>query len=130
MNAPRKDSRNDRLEAYLATLRSPSWKEVLRRGAAHWHLYAAVTGSAMAMATSTSLSGLVRDHRDLPTGPMPNLLSAKQPSAHSQDSPLIRAATLAMARRRSGMFFDGVGPAIVETSQAPPVIATGGVVPL
>ena len=43
-----------RLEAHFATLRAPSLKDVLKRSAGNWQLYAAVTGSAMAMATGAS----------------------------------------------------------------------------
>ena len=45
---------DQRLDAHFATLRSPSSREVLKRSAGRWQVYAAVTGSAMAMATSAS----------------------------------------------------------------------------
>ena len=50
-------ARRDRLEAYLATLRSPA-QDTQKRRAANWPLYAAVTGSAMAMATNVPVSSV------------------------------------------------------------------------
>ena len=61
MSAPRRD----RLEAYLATQRSGSLSEVNKGRVARWQRYAAVTGSAVALATNASLSSLgsaVRKH--------------------------------------------------------------------
>ncbi len=42
-----------RLEVHFATLRASSLKDALKRSAGNWQMYAAVTGSAMAMATSS-----------------------------------------------------------------------------
>ena len=51
-------SRRDRLEARLATLHSGSLGEVKKGRAARWQRYAAVTGSAVALAANASLSSL------------------------------------------------------------------------
>jgi hypothetical protein len=56
MGASRKLDLDSRLDAYFATLRSSSLKDVLKRSAANWQVYAAVTSSAMAMVTSASAS--------------------------------------------------------------------------
>jgi uncharacterized protein (TIGR03437 family) len=45
---------NGRLDAYFAELRARPLRETLKRRAANWQVYAAVTGSAMAMATGAS----------------------------------------------------------------------------
>jgi hypothetical protein len=47
MGASRKLDLDSRLDAYFATLRSSSLKDVLKRSAANWQVYAAVTSSAM-----------------------------------------------------------------------------------
>src|ERR1700721_1626779 len=92
MSAPRRVHRDDRLEAYLASLHTSSWKEVLKRSAAHWQLYAAVTGSALAMATNVPVSeagGL----RHIKAGPIPNV-SARRLFSTSRERALIRTAGL------------------------------------
>src|ERR1700722_8880266 len=113
MNAPRRD----RLEAYLATLRSPSLKEAAlkdaaKRRVAHWQLYAAMTGSAVALAV-----------------PMP--LAAQQPSDTSQSAPLIRSVRLAGTRRSASPSIEDAALAMVAVSpSSAPTIGAGGVVPL
>jgi hypothetical protein len=130
MSGARKVDQNDRLEAYLATLRPPAWKEALKRRAAHWQLYAAVTGSAMAMATNASVSSVPGGIRDI-ARPAASLLGAKQPSAISQETPLMRAVRLAMAGRNPGRFIEGEAPAIAQASQTQlPVVPPGGIVPV
>jgi hypothetical protein len=54
MGVARKSELDSRLEAYFATLRSSALKNVLKRGAGNWQVFAAVTGSAMAMVTNAS----------------------------------------------------------------------------
>src|ERR1700723_1184668 len=102
MSAPR----SDRLEAYLATLRSSALKEATKREAAksrvaRWQHYAAVTGSAMALATNASLSSLGAD--------MPRRF------ASSQSEPLLRSVKLAMAARNTRLL---AAAAAVEAAQA------------
>ena len=79
-------ARRDRLEAYLATLRSPA-QDTQKRRAANWPLYAAVTGSAMAMATNASVPfianniGLGADPNPAVAGtPCNPLISVRAPS--------------------------------------------------
>lgn len=47
---------DSRLNGYFATLRASSFGDVLRRSVDNWQIYAAVTGSAVAMATNASAS--------------------------------------------------------------------------
>ena len=94
MGAPRKLDLERRLEAYFATLRSSSLKEVLKHSAGNWQVYAAVTGSAMAMVTSASASIIgsgVRGNAPDPTG------SARTNKV--QVGAFTNAIQLAMARR-------------------------------
>jgi len=56
-NRHRLDLEN-RLDAYFATLSPSALRKVLRRSAANWQMYAAVTGSAMAMATGAAASNV------------------------------------------------------------------------
>ncbi len=101
MNAPRLD----RLEANLA--------KAGKSRVARWQRYAAVTGSAMAMATN------------------PGLLAAPRPFASSQDEPLLRSARLAMAGRNSSLFAAAAALGGVPAAQVlTPAISPGGVVPL
>jgi len=132
MGAVRKLDLDHRLESYSATLRSSSLTDALKRRAGRWQLYAAVTGSAMAMATNASASIIGSGTRDIPAEPTPDFLASKQHLATSQNTPLIKAVRLAMARRNSGeRFVKGAAPSIAQVSQAQtPVISAGGVFPL
>jgi hypothetical protein len=121
MSAPRKADPNDRLEANLSTL--------LKRYAAHWQLYAAVTGSAMAMATNVPVSSVGAGIRDFTEGQMSSLLAANQSSVISENTPLTRAMRSAMATRNSGLLLGGEAPAIVKASQSQ-TPAIGRIVPL
>jgi hypothetical protein len=50
----RKLDLDGRLNAYFATLRTSPLRDALKRSVENWHVYAAVTGSAVAMATNAS----------------------------------------------------------------------------
>ncbi len=101
MSAPRRK----RLESHLA--------KAAKGRVARWQHYAAVTGSAMALATNASLSGLG---------------AAQLPLASSHHEPLLRSVQLAMRARNSALF-DAALPT-VPAAQAAPAISAGGVVPL
>jgi hypothetical protein len=90
MSGGRKADLNDPLETH-------------RRRVFHWQLYAAVTGSAMAMATGTG-AGM----QDPATGPMPDLFTAI-----SRNAPVLSRAPLA-----------------ASTQSNAPTIEYGGVVPV
>lgn len=120
MSAPRKD----RLEAYLATRRSPSLKETTKSRVARWQHYVAVTGSAVALATNASLSGLG-------AGMDPSLLASQRPFASSQNEPLLRSIKLAMAGRNTRLLAAAAALEAGKAAQlAAPAISPGGVVPL
>src|ERR1700733_3121988 len=52
MGVARKSDLDHRLEAYFATLRSSSLRDVLKRSAGNWQIYAAVTGAPSARSTA------------------------------------------------------------------------------
>ena len=86
MGAARKFDLDRRLEAYFATLRSSSLREALKRSAGNWQIYAAVTGSAMAMVTSASASIIGSGIRDVTAESIASVLAAKQHRTSSKNS--------------------------------------------
>jgi len=119
MSAPRRD----RLEANLA--------KAAKSRVARWQRYAAVTGSAMAMATNASLSGLVAGKLDSTAAPDSSLLAALQPFASLQNEPALRSVRLAMARRNSTLSAEAAALEAVRATQVnAPTISPGGVVAL
>jgi len=119
-----------RLEAYFATLRPAALREVLKRSAASWHFYAAVTGSAMAMATGIS-AAVIGTGAPAVAEPAANALAATQHFATANNVPLMSAIRAAMARQNA---FGPAANAAVQGTQAavsgPPTISPGGVVPI
>jgi uncharacterized protein (TIGR03437 family) len=130
MGTIRKFDFDRRLEAYFATLRSSSLREVLKRSAENWQIYAAVTGSAMAMATSASASIIGSGVRDHKADPIASVLAAKQHLASSKNMPFTNAVRLAMAWQGSGeKSFHAAGVKVSQVGAAPS-ISPGGVVPV
>ncbi|HUE01743.1 MAG TPA: hypothetical protein VMR62_19380, partial [Bryobacteraceae bacterium] len=133
VRASRKSDLDRRLEAYFATLRPSSLREVLKRSAANWQIYAAVTGSAMAMATSTSAADIGSGGRNTADA-IASVLAAKQNFATSRYMPLINAVRQAIDRQNAGQRH-GADPQVsrqvsmVTPAQAPS-ISPGGVVPI
>jgi uncharacterized protein (TIGR03437 family) len=132
MGAARKFDLDHRLEAYFATLRSSALRNALKRSVGNWQIYAAVTGSAMAVATSASASIIGSGIRDITVESIASVLAAKRSSASSKNTPLIKAVRLAMARQDSEERV--LNARTVETGRASqtqaPSIAPGGVVPI
>jgi uncharacterized protein (TIGR03437 family) len=132
MGATGKLDLDSRLEAYFATLRASSLKEALKRSVGHWQMYAAVTGSAMAMATSASAQLIESVNRDIAADSIANVLAASMNPAGSKDIPLIMAVRLAMAKQHAAALI--LRGAVVKADQAgtgqAPSISQGGVVPL
>jgi uncharacterized protein (TIGR03437 family) len=93
MSAPRRE----RLEANLAKSRL-----------ARWQHYAAVTGSAVALATNASLAS---------AQPFP-------------DAPMLRSAVLSMAGRNARLMAAAAAMEAAAATQSAPAISPGGVVPL
>ncbi len=116
MSAPRRD----RLEACLA--------KAAKSRVARWQHYAAVTGSAMALATNAPLTGLGAVIID--SAAPAELIAAPRPVASSQDEPLIRSVRLAMAGRNSRLFAAAATLHGMQAVQQAPAILPGGVVPL
>ena len=52
-------SAGERLNSYFANLKATNLADALKRSAANWQVYAAVTGSAIAMATNAS-AGVIK----------------------------------------------------------------------
>ena len=75
-----------RLKAYFATLRSLELKETLKRSLANWPVYAAVSGSAMAMATGASAS-IISNGIKTAREPSASVRLAKPGSAGSKGPP-------------------------------------------
>ncbi len=101
MRASRKPNLDHRLEAYFATLRSSSLKEALKRSAGNWQIYAAVTGSAMAMVTGASAALIGSGVRDVTAQRNANARLSRQHLASSKNIPMVRAVKLAMAKQDS-----------------------------
>lgn len=110
-------ARRDRLEAQLAALHSSAVPAALKPRLLRWQRYAALTGSAVALATNAPLS-----------------TADPTPLAHfgvTQNEPLLRSVKLAAAARRSKLF--ATAAAIDATKAAlsqAPAISAGGVVSL
>jgi hypothetical protein len=111
-----------RLEAYFATLRPSSLRDVLKR-TANWGLYAAAGGSVVAMMTGASASAIRNTGRVQPGAgePARRVRLAKSILAVSSHTPSIQAI------RNEGF----TRPNVEAAAQAhAPVISNGGVVPL
>jgi hypothetical protein len=70
-------SLDSRLNAHFATVRTSSLADALRRTAGNWQLYAAVTGSALAMTTNAS-AGVIYSNVNVKAGPIASAVSAGQ----------------------------------------------------
>jgi len=125
MGTTRRAGFEQSLEAYAATLRSISPQGALKRRCGNWQIYAAVTGSAIAMATGAAAASIDGGPAAIGTEPMASILAAKRNAASSQNPPLANAVRLAIAGRAS------LGRQSVPAS-APqaPSISPAGVVPL
>lgn len=55
-------SAGERLNSYFANVKATNLADALKRSAANWQVYAAVTGSATAMATNASAGAIVYDN--------------------------------------------------------------------
>src|SRR5579864_4995894 len=129
MRKGRKLDLDHRLDAYFATLRSPSLREALKRRVGNWQIYAAVSGSALAMATGASASIIGRGIRVTPE-PIASVRLAQQ-VAGSKGPPFLNDVWLAVSRPNAeGRVFNGARPTIEGISQtSAPSITPRGVVP-
>jgi uncharacterized protein (TIGR03437 family) len=132
LGAARKHDLDRRLEPYFATLRLSALRKTLKRTVENWQIYAAVTGSAIAMVTSASASIIGAGVPNITVEAIASVLAAKQNRSSSKSMPLMHAVRLAMARQDTGVkFFNGAGVKASSTSQVQaPSISPGGIVPL
>jgi len=83
MGPARKHELDKRLADYCATLRSSRLEETRKRRSGNWQVYAAVTGSALAMATSASAGTISIISSSLNgnvvAGPLPNVSNLTSP---------------------------------------------------
>jgi hypothetical protein len=128
MGAARKLDLDYRLEAYFATLRPASLREVLKR-AERWQIYAAVTSSAVAMLTGASAAVIGNTIPEITEDPIASVRLAKQLLASSTNTPSIKAIRLAMAGEDSADK-SRPGAGVVMSQSQVPSISRNGVVPL
>jgi uncharacterized protein (TIGR03437 family) len=95
---PKQFDLNQRLDAYFATLRPAALKDALKRSAGNWQLYAAVTSSAMAMATGASAQAIAASAADVAADPVESARTAGLLIENSKSLPLMNAVRQAMAR--------------------------------
>ena len=123
MGAARKFDLDHRLEDYFATLRSTPAREVLKRHACNWQMYAAVTGSALAMVTNASAQIIGSGIQDIAADPIASARIAQHFLANSQNLAVRNVIRLAMATGNSGKI-------ALSSQTQPPSISPGGVAPL
>ena len=116
---------DNRLEAYFATLRSSSLKETIKHRAANWQLYAAATGSALAMMTSVSAANIGSGAGTMTAAAVASVLASRRGVASS-------GVRLAMAGQDPGAgLFHGAANALAHTSQSQaPAISPNGITPV
>lgn len=119
MGAARKFDLDHRLEDYFATLRSAPLREVLKRNACNWQMYAAVTGSALAMVTNASAQIIGSGIRDITADPIASARVAQEYLANSENMPL-----------RKAMIAGNSGKIALSSQAQAPSISPNGVVPL
>ena len=133
MKVSRQCAVGQRLDAHFATLRSPSLRDVLKRSAGNWQIFAAVTSSALAMATGASASAIGSSAPGCATDPSASVQPARPNPASSQNVPLANAVRAAIAAQNPrARLLNRAGAATAQSGQAQtaPSIAPGGVVPL
>jgi hypothetical protein len=67
---------DNRLNAYFSALNSRPAADALKRSTANWQYYAAVTGSAMAMATTNASAAIIYDGSGVTVGPHASVLAS------------------------------------------------------
>ena len=103
-----------RLQTYAATTR--------QRAVAHWQIYAAVTGSALAMATGTSAAQIRGEAETTAMEPAASARAVNQHLASSRNIPLANLVRAARAADRAH--------ANSANAAGAPSISAGGIVPL
>src|ERR1700690_1739901 len=118
-----------RLEAYFSTLRSFPLQATVKRKIESWQIYAAVGGSAMAMATGASASVISSGVRFAPEA-IASVRAARQ--LGSSRVPLLQDVRLAMVRQDAAQKIREARNSVASATAAAsaPVVASGGVVPI
>src|SRR5579862_8362683 len=110
MGTKRKLDLDRRLEAYFATLRSSSLRKVLKHKMGNWQIYAAVSGSAVAMATGASAAIISNIGTRVMREPTASARLAPRNLTSSNNVPILNDVKLAMARQDAGQrLFDVAG---------------------
>ena len=127
MSASRKFELDRRLEAYFAALHSSSLKKTLKQTMGNWQIYAAVTGSAMAMMTSASASIIGGSVRHVLPDPIASARTTKN-HFNFDDPAFLNTVRLAVAQNSVPRFLPAAAAILNQAGQAP-TIFTGGIVP-
>ena len=127
MISARKSDFGRRLEAYFSTLRSSPLQATLKCKIESWQFYAAVGGSAIAMATSASTSAISSGAR-FGREAIASARAARQ--LGSSRVPLLQDIRLTMARQEEQWSRQARSAEAFAADGGGPVISAGGVVPI
>jgi hypothetical protein len=129
MGPARKHELDKRLADYSATLRSSRLEETRKRRSGNWQVYAAVTGSALAMATNASAGTISIINSSLTgnvtAGPLPNVSNLTRPPFTEYQSQSIQLTNGKGSTIHVG-FGIGVGQGAVDGGQRASAVLLGG----
>jgi len=129
MGPARKHELDKRLADYSATLRSSRLEETRKRRSGNWQVYAAVTGSALAMATSASAGTISIINSSLTgnvtAGPLPNVSNLTRPPFTEYQSRSIQLTNGKGSTIHVG-FGIGVGQGAVDGGRRASAVLLGG----
>jgi len=129
MGPARKHELDKRLADYCATLRSSRLEETRKRRSGNWQVYAAVTGSALAMATNASAGTISIINSSLTgnvtAGPLPNVSNLTRPPFTEYQSRSIQLTNGKGSTIHVG-FGIGVGQGAVDGGQRASAVLLGG----
>ena len=131
MGTKRKLDLDHRLEAYFATLRSSSMRRVLKRRMGNWQVYAAVSGSAVAMATGASAAIISSSGMRVMREPTASARLAPRNLTSSNNVPFLNDVKLALTSQDAGQRLFNSARARMDAANPTqaPTIMSGGVVP-
>ncbi|HLY20452.1 MAG TPA: hypothetical protein VKR61_24665, partial [Bryobacteraceae bacterium] len=129
MGATRKFDLDRRLDSYFATLHASPLKEALKRSIGNWQVYAAVSGSAMAMATGAS-AAIIGTGARVTREPAASVRVVRQNPASSQAPPFLADNRIAVLQRQGLFIGQQARAAAASQTQTAPSISPGGVVPI
>ena len=131
MGLARKHELDKRLADYCATLRSSRLEETRKRRSGNWQVYAAVTGSALAMATSASAGTISIINSSLTgnvtAGPLPNISNLNHTSPSFSEH---KSQSIQLTNGKGGTigvgFNIGVGQRSVDSGKRASAVLLGG----